>query len=419
MLLVKSVVAAGVVCAGLLLAIGCGEVPTGVTTVPEGALEVQVKMVNSLKKAKATAAIQVDSLVMKVYGENMDTIRFARSLALQQPYLLDTVRGIPAGSRRMVEVFTVNKAGEVIQEDSAGVRIVAIDPSVVVLLPVVLIPKKGSIYLQLTDIPTTVDSIKSVFKAENGVLYRGSVARSPKVFLSIDGIPHNTKGTLTVAGIALSGDTLYKAEKEVVVDAQSSSSLDLRFNETPGGLSISTTVVMPGVTIASGSMGTNQNVAEENGELIITEIMYAANDSEYIEMYNPGSAARSYDTLIIEVDGKDRLFEDVVIAARSYYVIGRILLPWTDAAHSVKSALDLSTTGNWVALKNSDGKVLDLVAFTGGSNTVEWPKVTGKQAIVLDEVAYNAHQNNFGRNWKVATTPISGTTTQMGTPHSL
>jgi hypothetical protein len=84
-------------------------------------------------------------------------------------------------------------------------------------------------------------------------------------------------------------------------------------------------------------------------------------------------------------------------------------------ASAVASALDLSSNGNSITLRTKSGQVIDRVMFAGGSNNLEWPVVSGKQSIVLDTTITDAAANNFGRNWRAATTLISGTT-QSGTP---
>ena len=61
--------------------------------------------------------------------------------------------------------------------------------------------------------------------------------------------------------------------------------------------------------------------------------------------------------------------------------------------------------------------IIDRVIFTGGTNSLEWPKVSGKQAIELEGTINDAAANNFGRNWKAATALIEGTAGQYGTPH--
>jgi hypothetical protein len=141
-----------------------------------------------------------------------------------------------------------------------------------------------------------------------------------------------------------------------------------------------------------------------------------ANDSEYIEVYNPGESDLSYDTIIVDIDGAKRVFTIVAVSAKKTFVFGRVMLPWTDACHTTKSALDLSGSGNWITIRGKDGRILDRVIFTGGSNAQEWPNVSGKRAIVLDSAINDAKLNNFGRNWKAATDLISGTDTQYGTP---
>jgi hypothetical protein len=151
--------------------------------------------------------------------------------------------------------------------------------------------------------------------------------------------------------------------------------------------------------------------------------MYAANDSEYIEIYNPLNTAFN-DSLIVEIDGTCRSFGIVGIAPKSFFVIGRQNLPWADTYHSVSSALDLSSTGNWLSLRSkaSGDTVLDWVAFTGGSNAQEWPNFgSAKKSIVLDSLIPDPAYNNYGRNWAAAQTQIkqlftSVSTEQYGTP---
>jgi hypothetical protein len=349
----------------------------------------------------------------------MKTFRYSRPVDRQQLFTIDTLSGVPVGSGRRIAVMTVNTAGEVIHKDSAGVHTVKVEPNVLTVLSVALVPLKGSVYVQLAGIPTSVDSLVASFTESNGTTYRTSVVRSPKVYLSLDGISHGSKGTLVVAGITVAGDTLYKASKECTIDARSGMTIQLTFNGSPGGLSITGTLQLPGATIATGSMGSAPVAETERGDLIITEIMYAANDSEYIEVYNPQEQKLVFDSLIIDIDGTKRLFTDIAVESKQYYVFGRSLLPWVDIAHSVKSALDLSSNGNWITIIAENGSVIDQVVFTGGSNDLEWPQVSGKQSIGLKADSYECAANNFGRNWVAALQGIDGTITQKGTPHLL
>jgi hypothetical protein len=236
--------------------------------------------------------------------------------------------------------------------------------------------------------------------------------------MSIDRVPHQTSGVLTVAAVDPAGDTLYAAVKEMVFSAVAMGNVALNFSTTPGCLDFGITTMLPGVVSAIGNMAQSDTVTVETGELLISEIMYAANDSEYIEVYNPGNADLSYDSLYLEIDGTLRLFTGVTVAAQKTFVFGRKLLPWTDAAHPTASALDLSSTGNWVTLRGKDKRPIDRVIYTGGANTLEWPVVSGKKSIELDATVNDASANNFGRSWHAAANLISGSESQYGTPRS-
>jgi hypothetical protein len=382
-----------------------------------GALEIHSLVLaggqgNGLPKLATTC----DSLIVEVSGSDIGTLRFSKTFDVSQPVHSDTISRIPSGSNRQVTVYTVDKAGSIIHTDTVSHRALRIDPNATTQLTVVLIPAVGSIYLQLENIPTSVDSIFASFTADNKTVWGVKAKRSTKLYLAIDKIPHNTHGILFVAAVDTLRDTLYSATKELTFNAVSMQNISLTFSATPGQVTLSMTVILPGVTSATGNIAAPESLVVESGELMITEIMYAANDSEYIEVYNPSGTDQSFDSLYFDIDGTYRLFTNIIVRAGQAFVFGRRLLPWTDAAHSVASALDLSSGGNWITLRKKNGAIMDRVVFTGGSNGLEWPNVSGKTAIVLDSGIIGAQANNFGRNWHPATALIPGTASQYGTP---
>jgi len=400
-----------------LLFSSCGNMPSSGSQDETGTLEIHSLVVaNGLAKSLAKLATTCDSLIVEVSGADMGVLRYSKLFDLSQPVHRDTLSRIPAGTNRQVTVYTVDKAGSVIQMDSVGHHSIRIDPNSTTQLNVVLIPAMGSIYLQLENIPTSIDSIIASFTADDKTVWSVRAKRSSKLYLSIDKIPNNTHGFLYVAAVDSLKDTLFGASKEFTFNAVSMQNISLNFTATPGQIILSMTVVLPGVVSASGNIALPESSVVESGDLIITEIMYAANDSEYIEVYNPKGTDQVFDSLYFDIDGTYRLFTSIAVPARSVFVFGRRLLPWCDVALSVASALDLSSTGNWITLRAKNGSIMDRVIFTGGSNTLEWPNVSGKQAIVLDGNVNDAQTNNFGRNWHAATTLISGTTSQYGTP---
>jgi hypothetical protein len=401
----------------VLLFSSCGTMPSADSDKGTGALEIHSLIVsNGLAKSVAALATACDSLIIEVTGADMGVLRYSKTFDVSQPVHSDTLARIPAGTNRQVTVYTVDKAGSVIHTDTVSHRSIRIDPNSVTRLTVVLIPAAGSIYLQLENIPTAIDSIIASFTADNKTVWSVRAKRSTKLFLSIDKIPHNTHGYLYVAAVDTLKDTLYSAYKELTFNAVAMQNISLTFSTTPGQITMGISVVLPGVTSATGNIAAPESLAVESGSLVITEIMYAVNDSEYVEVYNPAATDRIFDSLYIDIDGTYRLFTNITVHAGQSFVFGRRLMPWTDTAHAVASALDLSSSGNWITVRAKDSSIIDRVVFTGGTNALEWPGVSGKTAIVLDAGINDAQLNNFGRNWHAATTLISGTANQYGTP---
>jgi hypothetical protein len=401
----------------LIANISCGKSPTSTNEIETGGIEVQVQVLegdDGLPKVSRTA---FDSLVVEITGSDISPIRYSNFINPGHSLFIDTLPAIPAGSERRIKMFTINQSGETVHEDSGGERILRVEPGVVAVLQAVLVPKRGSIYLQIGSVPTTIDSMGAVFTGSNGGRWAVAVVRAPRVFLSIDNIPNGTSGVLSVAGYTAASDTLYRARSTLTINSRTLNTVKLSFDAVPGGLSLSGSLQLPGATLVSANMGTGVVAERETGALVITEIMYAANDSEYVEVFNPSASPVAYDTLVLEIDGTRRLFTGVSVAANGYFVFGRQQLPWADTYSTVRSALDLSSNGNWITLITKDGTVLDQVAFCGGINQLEWPRISGKASICLQPGAYNAADNNFGRFWTAATTPIAGAPALLGTPH--
>jgi hypothetical protein len=372
---------------------------------------------NSLAKSSNSLQTICDSLIVEISGSDFQTIRSAKKVDYSRLVVCDTLPQVPAGSNRTVKIWTSDKEGNVIHTDSLKTRTVTINAGIPASLNVTLIPAAGSIYLQFANVPTVVDSVfasfVSVDSAKNWTVHK---KRATKLYFSLDNIPHLTSGILMAAAVNTNGDTVYKASRNLIFDALNSSSIDLSFQSVPGGLQLSLYAEKPASTLVNISMDNSEIV--ESGKLVITEIMYSSDDSEYVEIYNPDTVEFTRDTLVLNLDGTDRKLMNVKIRAGSFFVIGRKVLPWVDYAFSVSSALDLSSGGNWITLKECNGAVIDRVIFTGGTNTLEWPVINGKRSIALDKTALNVTDNNYGRNWTASQTLIEGTSSQYGSPHS-
>jgi hypothetical protein len=366
-------------------------------------------------KQAGVQATSFDSMIVEIDASDFETpVRksiFLKSSVASQ----DTISSIPSGQSRIVKVWTVNTSGTIIHRDSVQSHTVTIEPGVCTPLSVNLIPAAGSIYLQLGSLPTSIDSIEAVFLSDSSKTWKAKVKRSSRVYISIDNIPHLTSGVLTVTTFGSTGIQLQQATSRLTVNAIKCETVTLSFSSSGGSLSMVAKVHLPAATVVSATIGSGEVASTEDGQCVITEIMYAANDSEYIEIYNTTTAALHYDTLTLEIDGTRRQFPDVTIASHDYFVFGRKDLPWADRFHSVQSALDLSSSGNWITLR-SGNVILDQVIFSGGSDNLDWPDIKGKIAIELDRTHYSASDNNFGRFWVAAKDAIPSAGQLFGTP---
>jgi hypothetical protein len=280
------------------------------------------------------------------------------------------------------------------------------------------VPIVGSIYIQLTKIPTSVDSVSFTFASDH-IIRQITGKKTKKMNLCLDKIPYETEGGISIIGYDSKGDTVVSWFKEDFKFTNEVSTLNISFVNR-GAVGIKVSIKNPGITIIRGIMSTTESLSDEKGGLIISEIMYSANDSEYIELYNPQNDTFS-DTIIIQKDFGIYRFFGVHIPPNGFFVIGRNTLPWCSTSHPVKSALDLSsTTGNWLVLRSSlDSSIYDIVTFQSGKNNKEWPTLSHAQktSIILDSLCKDPEYNNYGRNWKQATHFINATLTkQRGTP---
>jgi hypothetical protein len=400
-----------------LFIVSCGKLPMQAENEGTGTIEVRAMVAPELVMAKK--ATTYDSLIVEIRAVDMQAIRFSKKIDSSRPFIIDSFPKIPAGKDRIVTIYTIDRGGSVVHVDSADSKRVDIEPNSSCRINAVLIAAVGSIYLQIGSIPTTVDSIIGIFSSTSGSVWGNRVRRSPKVSLSIDKIPHNTNGKLTVVGVSITGDTLYKAVTDLLFDARRNSYINLNFQSNPGSATFELTIPNSMSTLACGQMSSLVYDSAETGLLIISEIMYAANDSEYVEIYNPGNDSLFYDSLILDIDGTSRVISNVAVGAKKVCVIGRKSLPWAPYYPSSASFLDLTLGGNWITIKTKNGTIIDRVAFTGSSNTVEWPVVSGKRSIRLASGSLNAIANNFGANWITSDTLIDSTLLQYGTPGTI
>lgn len=400
------------------LAVSCSD-PVSHAHSSDAAIAVRVRVIQAAAKSSVAELVGWDTLVVRVVSRGGDTLRHATPLAAGTQVASDTIANVPAQDNLVVDAFTVSRQGWVVHRSVP--QTVDLSPGEVQAVELWLTPCCGSLAIALDSIPAAVDTVAVRFASDNGSVVRevrGKPAGS-RYSASLDGIPDSAAGTLSVAYLGISRDTLYRGQTRLVFDVDANVTISLRFGASPSGLALAATVVEPGVTLVSGHGVSGDSLTDERGPLVISEIMYMANDSEYVELYNPTAADTSFDTLILDVDGARRVFTNITVPSRDFFVIGRRAMPWVDVFHATTSALDLSSTnGNTLTLRTKRLQVIDWVAFSVKTNALGWPNIpSAKAAIVLDSLPLDPRYNNYGPHWKVATSTIA-TTTQRGTPGS-
>lgn len=380
----------------------CAKLPSEPNYTEYGSIKISAMISEKLRKVSAAAATTYEILVMEVFGNNMDTLRFSRKKTENSNTFIDTFSGIPAGEMREVKIYTTDNKGLIVHIDSLNSQIVRIEKNRITPFNATLIPVAGSIYMQLANVPTDIDSLFLIFISSKGTTWEKRLKRSFKMNMNLDNIPDGTEGTIYFTAINQRGDTLYHASKWIRFNARELSKLVFDFDLFPGSVAMDIEVKSAGVTLITINMADLTN-SEESGELIITKIMYNAPDSlKYIEIYNPSEEAISFDTLIIEVDRSRKRIDSVNIDAKGFYILGRK----ENARTNKLLQLDLTKNGSLITLRSKDLTIIDRVIFIGMSNALEWPVAAYNEAIYLDTASYNVTKNNFGRNWYTATDPI-------------
>jgi len=398
----------------LLLIFSCANNPLGLSSKKTGNLEIWVtyeknSSQNVLAKNLAAQATTWDSLLVKIWaGDILDTIIKTFKFNPENTYLCAQITNIPSGKNRYIQAFTKTKNGIYIHASTA--QTFSISPGEKLVLDITLTPIRGSIYIDLTKLPADVDTIIASFGA-----YCTKEAKSSKMFLSIDNIPEMSD-SLIIIGINKNGEITYKSSLWLSFSPLKSQTMSTLFFQP--GISLNISAQSPNATLVYG-FDINKRICEETGGLIISEIMYNANGYEYIELFNPNQN-NFYDSLFVEIDGTTYFVGISDIKSKGFFVIGRKEIP---EINYVLTSLDLSsTTGNWIIVKSKNicDTVLDFVAFMGGSNNQEWPYLgSAKKSIILDSLYFNQKDNNFGRNWKSASSIITSflpTDTLYGTP---
>jgi hypothetical protein len=408
----------------LLLFCGCAKGPGDPLGPGEyGMLEVSVRMVNQpLKKSAAAegfAQTVAENLIVEISGIDLSPTQFKLKLDPTRPTVVDTVKNVPIGEARRISVWAVNKNGDKTHIDSIEYRYTDVERAKVTRIYATLVPAAGSIYLHINGVEG-VSTIHASFTSRDGELvFQNSVKREAKTFLSIDNVPHEMDGVLRVSLVDAKGDTVKVATNEFIFNARKDNVIELQFIENSGMLGMDAALYAPGVTMLSYDFATSVSNVAETGELIITEIMFSAGNDNYIELYNPKDVPVSFDTLTTEIEKTTHKYIDVMVEAKSYFVISRQAASYASVNANTVGGLPITATGNWISVRRGKtGAVIDRVVCGGTNSTIGWPaglSSSSKRSIELNRDKYDVMENNFGKNWSAASQPIGGTG-MFGTP---
>ncbi len=402
----------------VVLLLRCGPSPVSNETTDFGSLAIRFQVITpSLQKSTQAAKLSFDSLIVEISAPDIKTIHYSQNILTSAPVVIDTIKDIPSGKQRTVKVWTVDGLGTVIHKDTANMTDVEIKPKEINEIKFALLPAVGSLYLQIGGVPTKVDSVLAIYtESVTKKQWYASVKQKTNVILVLDKIPNKSTGTVNVFCITTAKDTIYKAESKLSFDVSSQNPVNLEFRSNPGTISLDLTIIEPGAILVNGRIDSELADSTETGEIIITEIMYDVDGSEYIELYNLLPSAVTYDSLYICINDESRLITDMTFAPNSFNVIPRDTLPWVDTIIKPMSFLQLTIDGSWIAIRAKDSTLIDRVIYTGRENSAGWPKAGDSASIALDSNAYTSKANNYGTSWKLSSSLIPNSTGQYGSP---
>jgi hypothetical protein len=193
----------GFTAGALVVLSSCANNPSGYSKSKTGGAEIWASLEKPqtqdvLAKTQATEETTWDSLVVMVTGDDMDTMVVSFKFSPSDPYISASVANVPAGKKRMFTVFTKTKSNLVIHISTP--QVVDISPSEVKTLDFTLVPILGSIYVDLSNIPTNVERICASFDGLSSC-----ADRAAKLYLSIDDVPDKTSDSLVIEGTDTSG----------------------------------------------------------------------------------------------------------------------------------------------------------------------------------------------------------------------
>jgi len=400
----------------MIVFLNCGSSDSPFQNLEKAAITLSVRV---YKPASLEKKDQTTWSVLRVIisAENMDTILYRHDITPADLIIEDIlISDIPPGQDRMVSVRSENENGTIIH--SADVQQVDLDEGEQRSLQFTLQPDKGSLYFSIRP-ETSVDTIICSF-ATADTLYIDTIRADSKVFHAIDNISHGATGEVKIVLIE-NGTPVDSVSSALQFDVMNAKQVHFVIEPDVSAVSLNISLIEPAATLLTANFREKTDYArEETGRLLISEIQYAVNEQEYIEIYNPGNDTTINELVILKDGAAARLSESIFIASEAFLVVGVSEQPWVDSVPATgASNLNLAGTGgNWLVLMGENDLVFDWIAVAAGNNDLHWPPAT-HGSIYLDKLSgIDAAYNNFGENWLLAHEQIPNSTDLLGNPGS-
>ncbi len=357
-----------------------------------------------VSKSRATVATKLRVRIVNSAGTSVcDT-----TISIAGETSLITIPKLDQGTAYTAFAWTTDNSGTVIHSEKSTQFDVVTNQITSILLA--LLPRCGSIMMQLYDVPGTVDSVVLAFASDSGS-FRTSKIGTAKMSLELDNVAYGAHGKLDLkmfkgAAVLAEWDTTFTFTNQNI-------SGQFSFLKS-GGIETKITMEEPSNTIFSGSGDPTKKLDEESGKLVITEFMAnggstssPTTNGEFVEIYNPLTTPFTTDTLQLSAGDKIIKLANITIPAGGFYVVaaggGSFWTPDTTI-----STLDLIGTSGLISV-SSNGVLHDYVIYFSTTSS-GWPALSPatKKSWEIDLVAPTAVLNNFGANWRgCATTKTS------------
>lgn len=356
-------------------------------------------------------------LIINIISSELDTIIDTLTLETDDTFNSFLLSNIKSDIHQTITINTIDEEGDTIHGPATDTFTIA--PGETVVLTMELFPVKGSMYLMLSHFPSYIDSVAFSYTTPTQIFYTKE-RKSTKFFTSLDKIPYNSVGTISINGYDNSNTERISWFQTNFVFTADNVTLEADFLDI-GNTQLDVTIHEPGITLIWGIM--NETISADievlslDSQLIISEIMSSAgsgtNSADYIEIFNSSSTYDSlfFDTLKIITSNNTYRLTNVGIKKGDFYTIAGTGVP-NQTEWSIDNILnfDLTSTSEVVFLKTKNDKLIDKIFYVAQNGFMGWPVIgsSARTSMILDTLyeGQGPKDNNYGTSWIRAVSDI-------------